>query len=30
MVEETKFLDVVFDRRLSFVPHQKYVLKESR
>ena len=25
VVEETKFLGVIFDRRLSFVPHLKYV-----
>ena len=27
VVEETKFLGVIFDRKLSFVPHLKYVLK---
>ena len=31
VVEETKFLGVTFDRKLSFVPHLKYVffLKEA-
>ena len=28
VVEETKFLGVIFDRKLSFVPHLKYVKKE--
>ena len=27
VVEETKFLWVIFDRKLSFIPHLKYVLK---
>ena len=26
-MEETKFLGVIFDRKLSFVPHLKYVKK---
>ena len=29
VVEETKFLGVIFDRKLSFVPHLKYVKKEA-
>ena len=29
VVEETKFLGVIFDRRLSFVPHLKYVKKKA-
>ena len=29
VVEETKFLVVIFDRKLSFVPHLKYVKKEA-
>ena len=29
VVEETKFLGVIFDRRLSFVPHLKYVKKKG-
>ena len=29
VVEETKFQGVVFDRRLSFVPHLKYVKKKA-
>ena len=29
VVEETKFLGVIFDRTLSFVPHLKYVKKEA-
>ena len=29
VVEETKFLGVIFDRELSFVPHLKYVEKEA-
>ena len=29
VVEETKFLGVMFDRKLSFVPHLKYVKKEA-
>ena len=29
VVEETKFLGVIFDRRLSFVPHLKYVTKKA-
>ena len=29
VVEETKFLGVVFNRRLSFVPHLKYVKKRG-
>ena len=28
VVEETKFLGVIFDRKLSFVPHLKYVKKK--
>ena len=28
-VEETKFLGVIFDRKLSFVPHLKYVKKKG-
>ena len=28
-MEETKFLGVVFDKRLSFVPHLKYVKKKG-
>ena len=28
-MEETKFLGVIFDRRLSFVPHLKYVKKKT-
>ena len=28
MVKETKFLGVMFDRRLSFVPHLKYIKKK--
>ena len=29
VVEETKFLGVIFDRKLSFVPHLKYVKKRG-
>ena len=29
VVEETKFLGVIFDRKLSFVPHLKYVKKKA-
>ena len=29
VVEETTFLGVIFDRRLSFVPHLKYVKKKA-
>jgi len=29
VVEETKFLGVIFDRKLSFVPHLKYVKKKG-
>ena len=29
VVEETKFLGVIFDRRLSIVPHFKYVIKKA-
>ena len=29
VVEETKFLGVIFDRRLSFIPHLKYVKKKG-
>ena len=29
VVEETKFLGVIFDRRLSFVSHLKYVKKKA-
>ena len=29
VVEETKFLGVIFDRKLSFVPHLKYVKKRA-
>ena len=29
VVEETTFLGVIFDRKLSFVPHLKYVKKEA-
>ena len=29
LVEETKFLGVIFDSRLSFVPHLKYVKKKG-
>ena len=29
VVEETKFMGVIFDRRLSFVPHLKYVKKKA-
>ena len=29
VVEETKFLGVIFDRKLSCVPHLKYVKKEA-
>ena len=29
VVEETKFLGVIFDRKLSFIPHLKYVKKEA-
>ena len=29
VVEETKFLGVIFDRRLSFVPHFKYIKKKG-
>ena len=29
VVKETKFLVVIFDRKLSFVPHLKYVKKEA-
>ena len=29
LVVETKFLEVIFDRRLSFVPHLKYVKKKD-
>ena len=28
-MDETKFLGVIFDRRLSFVPHLKYVKKKA-
>ena len=28
VVEETKFLGVIFDRKLSFIPHLKYVKKK--
>ena len=28
-VEETKFLGVIFDRKLSFIPHLKYVKKKA-
>ena len=27
-VEETKFLGVIFERQLSFIPHLKYVKKK--
>ena len=26
VVEETKFLGIIFDRRLSFVPHLQYII----
>ena len=29
VVEETKFLGVIFDRKLSFIPHLKYVKKKA-
>ena len=29
VVEETTFLGVIFDRKLSFIPHLKYVKKEA-
>ena len=29
IVEETKFLGVIFDRKLSFIPHLKYVKKKA-
>ena len=29
VVLETKFLGVIFDRKLSFVPHLKYVKKKE-
>ena len=29
VVEETKFLGVIFDRKLVFVPHLKYVTKKA-
>ena len=29
VVEETKFLGVIFDKKLSFVPHLKYVKKKD-
>ena len=29
VVEETKFLGFIFDRKLSFVPHLKYVKKRG-
>ena len=29
LVEETKFLGVIFDRKLSFIPHLKYVKKKA-
>ena len=29
VVEETKFLGVIFDRKLSFIPHLKYVKKNG-
>ena len=29
VVEESKFLGVIFDRKLSFVPHLKYVKRKS-
>ena len=29
VVEETKFLRVTFERRLSFIPHLKYVTKKG-
>jgi len=29
VVEETKFLGVIFDRQLSFIPHLKYVKKKG-
>ena len=29
VVEETKFLRVIFDRKLSFIPHLKYVKKKA-
>ena len=28
-MEDTKFLGVIFDRKLSFVPHLKYVIKKG-
>ena len=29
VVEETKFLGVIFDRKLSFIPHLKYVKRKA-
>ena len=29
VVEETKFLGVIFDRKLFFIPHLKYVIKKA-
>ena len=29
VVEETKFLGVIFDRKCSFLPHFKYVKKKG-
>ena len=29
VVEETTFIGVIFDRRLSFIPHLKYIKKKA-